>query len=243
MLPVEINGRQFDEAAVKVPKEGAKEDLRAEVEGLGQLDHENIVQILGIFYGVPPDSQEKMYLMAEEFCDAELRDIVVKTTLHPEFTQETALELATGIASGMAYIHARGVLHLDLKLENVLLMKTRSGTDGVKYTPKIADFGMTEAVKQIKQHAGTAGMAATKQPWIGTYLYMSPEATGLNAENNYFKGRIESTLDTSEKDGKGGRPLFGASDSFSFGIMLFIMMTRNERWFETDGRVLPTFTN
>eukprot|EP01046_Picozoa_sp_COSAG06_P028268 COSAG06_NODE_2536_length_6709_cov_42.478669_2_plen_347_part_00 len=53
----------------------------------------------------------------------------------------------------------------------------------------------------------------------------------MNAEKGYPKGRIAT---------KREEPLFGASDSFSFGVMLIIMMTRDARWFETDGLQLPS---
>ena len=53
----------------------------------------------------------------------------------------------------------------------------------------------------------------------------------MNGEKGYPKGRIAT---------KREQPLFGASDSFSFGVMLLIMMTRDARWFETDGLQLPS---
>ena len=53
----------------------------------------------------------------------------------------------------------------------------------------------------------------------------------MNAEKGYPKGRIATERE---------EPLFGASDSFSFGVMLLIMMTRDARWFETDGLQLPS---
>merc|ERR1711939_62839 len=46
-----------------------------------------------------------------------------------------------------------------------------------------------------------------------------------------------------KKDNGQDDPLFGASDTLSFGVMLFIMMTREARWFESDGLELPTFIN
>lgn len=253
ILSIEVNGRRFAEAAVKVPKDRGVDELKSEVEGLGQLSHENIVQILGMIYGVPPKQREPTYMMALEYCDTDLEHVVLKEELYPEYTKETALQLAAGIARGMSYIHSRGILHLDMKLENVLLKRadTVDNTASPMFIPKIADFGMgavgedfgmdtvgEEPSKPASSIApigdGAKGPSIIKHAtWIGTYLYMPPEATGLNAEKGYPKGGIV----TEPAD-----PLFGAPDSFSFGVMFLIMMTRDARWFESDGLELPSMT-
>ena len=110
------------------------------------------------------------------------------------------------------------------------------------FEPKIADFGMAaddEAATAATDDTG--GPSSVKDAaWTGTYLYMSPEATGMNAETGYPKGHIALKM---KKDNGQDDPLFGASDTFSFGVMLFIMMTREARWFETDGLELPSFIN
>jgi serine/threonine protein kinase len=68
-------------------------------------------------YGVPPSSTEPTYMMALEFCDSgDLEGVVLNRKQHPEFTMKTALDLATGVACGIAYIHRKEVLHLDIKL-------------------------------------------------------------------------------------------------------------------------------
>ena len=54
--------------------------------------------------------------MALEWCDGDLEGVVLDRKKHPEFTMKTALELATGVACGMAYIHRKDVLHLDIKM-------------------------------------------------------------------------------------------------------------------------------
>jgi serine/threonine protein kinase len=71
-------------------------------------------------YGAPPDSTEPTYMMALEWCDGgDLEGVVLNRKTHPEFTMKTALELATGVACGMAYIHQKEVLHLDVKLVTI----------------------------------------------------------------------------------------------------------------------------
>ena len=119
-----------------------------------------------------------------------------------------------------------------------MLLKRTGGTDEQPmFSPKIADFGMvadelsSSSSPSDGNDGGDGGGSVAAHAWKGTYLYMSPEATGMNAERDYPKGRIAT---------KREEPLFGASDSFSFGVMLLIMMTRDARWFETDGLQLPS---
>jgi serine/threonine protein kinase len=67
-------------------------------------------------YGAPLGSTEPTYMMALELCDGGDLELVVLKNRKQEFTRQTALKLATGVARGMAYVHREEVLHLDLKL-------------------------------------------------------------------------------------------------------------------------------
>jgi serine/threonine protein kinase len=70
----------------------------------------------------------------------------------------TAAEAAQ-VAEGLAYAHARGVVHRDLKPGN--LLRTRDGT------VKIADFGIARAAEETRMtQIGTV---------LGTLRYLSPE--------------------------------------------------------------------
>ena len=56
-------------------------------------------------------------MMALEVCDSgDLEGVVLDRKQHPEFTMKTALQLATGVACGLAYVHREAALHLDIKL-------------------------------------------------------------------------------------------------------------------------------
>ena len=72
-----------------------------------------------MIYGVPPSSTDPTYLLVLEYCDTDLTHVVLDTKAYPEYSQQTALELATGVACGMAYIQTQGVLHLDMKLVRI----------------------------------------------------------------------------------------------------------------------------
>jgi eukaryotic-like serine/threonine-protein kinase len=72
-----------------------------------------------------------------------------------------ALRIATEIADALEYAHKRGVVHRDVKPENILLHDGR---------PLVADFGIALAVQQ----AGGARMTQTGMS-LGTPQYMAPE--------------------------------------------------------------------
>ena len=59
---IEVSGRQFHKAVIKVPKAGGVEELKGEVEELGKLEHVNIVLILGMCYGPSPGNSDSTYM-------------------------------------------------------------------------------------------------------------------------------------------------------------------------------------
>ncbi len=104
---------------------------------------------------------------------------------------QDVLELLTGVADGLASAHQAGILHRDIKPDNVLI--TESGY------AKLADFGLAkladivppaEATRTITEGQTSPGVI------IGTIAYMSPEQAA-------------------------GLPLDVRSDIFSFGVLLY----------------------
>ena len=66
--------------------------------------------------------------------------------------------IMTGILLGIQYIHKKGIIHLDLKPQNILIDE--------KGNPKISDFGIAKTLERANKRTRTI---------VGTFLYMSLE--------------------------------------------------------------------
>ena len=160
--------------ALKIlPQAFAEDEVRMhrfeqEARAASNLNHPNIVTIYDIGHA------DSLHYIAAEFIDGiTLRDHISETEIKPL----EALEIAIGVASALDAAHQAGVVHRDVKPENIMLRR-----DGIV---KVLDFGLAKWVEgdvdSSDVNAVTKPMGVT-QPGavIGTYVYMSPEqARGL----------------------------------------------------------------
>ena len=132
-----------------------------EVTAMSRIDHPNLVSIIdsGVEAGVP-------YLVMDFHSGKPLADLVERGPLQPA----RAVALARQILAGVAAAHASGVVHRDLKPDNIMLLNDVDG-DFIK----IFDFGLAKMV-----HGSTQATKLTNTGFaLGTPAYMSPEqATG-----------------------------------------------------------------
>jgi len=116
----------------------------------------------------------------------------------PPIPMEEGLGIAEQVAGGLAAAHREGIVHRDLKPENIMLR-----VDGLV---KVLDFGLAKVLPWAQPRAAgaasvTAGSQATETgQLVGTFTYMSPEQAR-------------------------GQSVTPASDVFSFGIILYEMLT------------------
>ncbi|MEO5729025.1 MAG: serine/threonine-protein kinase [Byssovorax sp.] len=84
---------------------------------------------------------------------------------HGRMSAAQAVQMLLPIASGLAAAHARGIVHRDVKPENILIVPDGAST----FLPKIVDFGIAKMARRNGQIITQAGMV------LGSLEYMSPE--------------------------------------------------------------------
>jgi len=170
------NGR---EVAIKVPRPEkllspeVLERFSWEARAVAQLDHANILPILeNDYFGMTPFLVTP-YIAGETL--AEWRG--AQKSVDPQI----AAEIVRQLAEGVAHAHERGILHRDLKPQNVLLKRHDDSANLlIPFTPKITDFGLA---KFMESHSSQFRQQTRTGEILGTVKYLSPEqAEGRNRD-------------------------------------------------------------
>lgn len=125
------------------------ERFEREVRVIEYLNHENVIKMSEVVY-----SEDHVFVVME-LC--KLGDLYGFLSERGRIDEETAYKIFKQILTGVEYLHNRGIVHRDIKLDNILL------TDSM--TVKIADFGLCHEVK---------GNQRLRTP-CGSPLYTAPE--------------------------------------------------------------------
>ena len=144
-----------DEVALKTLKADAHdanltERLRQEIKLARLITHPNVVRVHD--FG---ESDGTRFLTMEYVPGTTLREML---DVGRRLEVTPALQIAKQICRGLAAVHKAGIIHGDLKPQNVMVMG-----NGIV---KLMDFGVARQRRQVEQLAGTSA---------GTPLYMSPE--------------------------------------------------------------------
>ena len=142
-----------------------EERLRREARATGRLDHPGIVAVYDL--GRLPDG--RLYYTMREVPQRTLRDLLDGLAQGDAATLQRVgplalLNLFLQLCSAMEFAHARGVVHLDLKPENIMV--------GDYGEVQVMDWGESHWAEQGGEQRTRDGVAAQS---VGTPAYMSPE--------------------------------------------------------------------
>lgn len=130
---------------------------------LMRLQHPNIVRGIRVGHVKEADGSERLIFVLEWVDGRSLLELLREGT---QFDEDTALFIILQTAHALQYMHSQGVLHRDVKPDNILLT--------VDQQVKLIDLGFATELNQSE--AGT-GADTT----VGTAAYMSPEqARGIS---------------------------------------------------------------
>ncbi|KAE8126006.1 hypothetical protein FH972_020763 [Carpinus fangiana] len=128
-----------------------EQQFQQEVKMLATLKHPNIVRFIGAC------RKPMVWCIVTEYAKGgSVRQFLMKRQ-NRAVPLKLAVKQALDVARGMAYVHGPGLIHRDLKSDNLLINADKS--------IKIADFGVARIEVQ------TEGMT----PETGTYRWMAPE--------------------------------------------------------------------
>ncbi|MEO5819882.1 MAG: protein kinase [Vicinamibacteraceae bacterium] len=134
--------------------------LQDEARAASALNHTNVLTVYDV-----GEHRGASYLVTECLEGQSLRARLIRGTL----AIDAALDVAVQVARGLDAAHARGIVHGDLKPENIFL-----GADG---RVKILDFGLATLHDPAWREASPAAPLnmTSRPPVMGTVGYMAPE--------------------------------------------------------------------
>ena len=144
--------------AVKIIKKSklSFEDLalaKREIEIMRVCQHPNIVGLLDTF-----ENSEYIYIVLEVLEGGDLFEYLEKRQF--KINEARARSLIHSIATALYYLHSYGIVHRDIKLENILMTDT-----GDNSQPKLMDFGLSKMI----------GPSEVCDEPLGTLGYIAPE--------------------------------------------------------------------
>jgi len=150
------------------------ERFKREAEVLLRFSHNGSVQLRD--FG---KTEDDLYYMAMDYCDGiPLKDII---TSEGHFDVEKALQITIQILSVLETAHSLGIIHRDIKPDNLVVIKDAAGQDVIK----LLDFGIAKLKESLELDSSNTIEGAS----IGTPQYMAPEqAAG--------EGSLDHRIDT-----------------------------------------------
>jgi serine/threonine protein kinase len=130
-----------------------------EAKAVNDIQHENVVDILNF---VTDEATNNFFILMEYLEGQTLAEIIdADAPLSPKKIGHIALQMCSALSAA----HGKGIIHRDLKSDNIFLITRAGQRDFVK----LLDFGLAKLQESPHQQISKAGIA------LGTPAYMSPE--------------------------------------------------------------------
>ncbi|XP_024858279.1 serine/threonine-protein kinase 33 isoform X2 [Kryptolebias marmoratus] len=126
---------------------------------LRSVNHAHIIYLEAIY-----TSPLMIYLVTELCEGGDLKQLLQQKNV---FTEDETRKIIFCLADAVAYLHKSGIIHRDLKLENILVKNCLDEDDG-RFDIKVADFGMSVKTSGV-------GIENIQTEACGTLIYMAPE--------------------------------------------------------------------
>ena len=125
------------------------------------IRHQNLIRVSDV------DTQAGVYFLVMDYVDGESAGERLKRK--GRLSEQEAVEICLGAAEGLARAHERGVVHRDVKVDNILIDKRGDVV--------VADLGLAKAFEAGESDSALSMGLSMSQQAMGTPLYMSPEQT------------------------------------------------------------------
>jgi serine/threonine-protein kinase len=148
--------------------------FRGEALAASQLDHPNVMRVLD--FGQEPDGL--VYIVMEFLSGRTLQSLLDEERRLP---MDRAVEIMIQVCAALSVAHDNGIIHRDIKPDNIMLVPSRNDEGASFELVKVCDFGI--AALQNQRAKEDADLAALEHVIAGTPEYMSPEqARGRNID-------------------------------------------------------------
>jgi tRNA A-37 threonylcarbamoyl transferase component Bud32 len=137
----------------------AAERFIREARAVNQIDHENVIDVFA--FGRLDDG--RLYLVMDLVEGKSLRAHLVNGPL----PLDRALAILDTIADALDAAHDKGVVHRDLKPDNIVIAET-----GKLF---VLDFGIAKLISKATAAEANPGTLTGQGTWLGTPAYMAPE--------------------------------------------------------------------
>jgi hypothetical protein len=139
--------------------------FRGEALAASQLDHPSVMRVLD--FGQEPDGL--VYIVMEFLSGRTLQSLLDEERRLPT---ERAVEIMIQVCAALSVAHDHGIIHRDIKPDNIMLVPSRNDEGTTFELVKVCDFGIA-ALQNPR--AEDADLAADASVIAGTPEYMSPE--------------------------------------------------------------------